>query len=158
MLLIDTDDSQQLTARCNRRWIRLATQLLASSLDHKLAQGRSPESSRLLAARAQLLVSPVSRRELVDNWENLLVQARRPPAMRNPRVLCNREYIIACESDIREMLNALLAPLPSPARGTAMASWLLRDGTGPIYNRGLSGDLGISLREVIAQLDPAVSL
>ncbi len=158
LLLIDTDDSQQLTAQCNRRWIRLATQLLASSLDHKLAQGRSPESSRLLAARAQVLVSPVSRRKLVDNWENLLVQVRRPPAMRNPRVLCNREYIIACESDIREMLNALLAPLPSPARGTAMASWLLRDGTGPIYNRGLSEDLGNSLREVIAQLDPAVSL
>jgi hypothetical protein len=78
--------------------------------------------------------------------------------MRNARVLFNREYIIACESDIREMLNALLVPLPSHARGTAMASWLLRDGTGPIYNRRLSGDLGISLREVIAQLDPAVSL
>ena len=78
--------------------------------------------------------------------------------MRNPRVLCNREFIIACESDIREMQNALLAPLPSPARGTAMASWLLRDGTGPIYNRRLSGDLGITLRETIAQLGPAVLL
>jgi len=78
--------------------------------------------------------------------------------MRSPRVLCNRDYIIASESDIREMLNALLAPLPSSARGTAMASWLLRDGTGPIYNRRLSGDLDTSVREVIAQLDPAVSL
>jgi len=78
--------------------------------------------------------------------------------MRNPRVSSNRESIIACETDIREMLEALLAPLPSPARGTAMASWLLRDGTGPIYNHRLSEDLGISLREAIAQLDPAVSL
>jgi hypothetical protein len=78
--------------------------------------------------------------------------------MRNPRAPCNREYIIANESDIREMQNALLAPLPFPARGTAMASWLLRDGAGPIYNRRLSGDFGLSLREVIAQLDPAVSL
>jgi hypothetical protein len=78
--------------------------------------------------------------------------------MRNSKVLCNREYIIACQSDIREMLNAILAPRPSPARGAAMASWLLRDGTGPIYNRRLSGELGITLRETIAQLDPAVSL
>jgi len=78
--------------------------------------------------------------------------------MRNPRVLYNRESIIACESDIREMQNVLLQPLPSPARGTAMASWLLRDGTGPIYNRRLSGNLGTSIREAIAQLDAAVSL
>jgi len=158
LLVIDANDSHQLTARCNRRWIRLATRLLSSSLDRKLAQGRSPESSRLLAARAQVLVSPASRRELVDSWENLLVQARRPPVMRNPRVLCNREYITACESDIREMLNALLAPLPSSARGTAMVSWLLRDGTGPIYNRRLSGDLGITLREAIAQLGSSALL
>jgi len=78
--------------------------------------------------------------------------------MRNPRVLYNRESIIACESDIREMQNVLLQPLPSPARGMAMASWLLRDGTGPIYNRRLSGNLGTSIREAIAQLDAAVSL
>ena len=78
--------------------------------------------------------------------------------MRNPRVPCNHEYIIACESDIREMLNTLSAPLPSPARGTAMASWLLRDGTGPIYNRRLSGDLGITLREAIAQLGSSALL
>ena len=136
----------------------MATRLLASSLDRKLAQGRSPESSRLLAARAQVLVSLVSRRELVNRWENLLVQARRPPVMRNPRVLCNREYILAGESDIREMQTALLAPLPSPVRGTAMASWLLRDGTGPIYNPRLSGDLGITLREAIAQLGSSALL
>ena len=158
LLLIDADGTQQLADRCDRKWVRVATRLFASSLDRKLAQGRSPESSRLLAARAQVLVSAVSRRELVDSWENLLVQARRPPAMRSPRVLCNRDYIIASESDIREMLNAILAPLPSSARGAAMASWLLRDGTGSIYNRRLSGDLDVSVREVIAQLDPAVSL
>ncbi len=78
--------------------------------------------------------------------------------MRNPRVPCNRESIIACETYIGRMLDALLAPVPSPARGTAIASWLLRDGTGPIYNHLLSDDLGISLREAIAQLNPAVSL
>jgi len=39
-----------------------------------------------------------------------------------------------------------------------MVSWLLRDGTGPIYNRRLSGDLGITLREAIAQLGSSALL
>ncbi len=158
LLLIDADDPHQLIARSNWGWACLLSGPFASYLDRQLADGRSPESSPLLAARAQVLVAPVTRRALAQNWENLLAQARRPPATRNPRVLYNRESIIACESDIREMQNALLVPLPSPARGTAMASWLLRDGTGPIYNRRLSGDLGMTIKKAIAQLDAAVSL
>jgi len=158
LLLIDPDDPWQLTALSHRRWVHVVARLLASTLDYQLAEGRSPESHRLLAARAHVLVSPVRRRELVDSWENLLIQARRSPVMRDPRVPFNRQAIIECESDIQEMLKALLTPLPVPARGTAMASWLLRDGAGPIYNRRRSGDLGITLRETITQLDASVSL
>jgi hypothetical protein len=158
LLLIDPDDPRQLTALSHRRWVHIAARLLASTLDRRLAEGRSPESRRLLAARAHVLVSPVIRRELGDSWENLLVQARRSPVMRDPRAPFNRQAIIECESDIHEMLRALLTPLPVPARGTAMASWLLRDGAGPIYNRRCSGDLGTTLRETISQLDASVSL
>jgi len=158
LLLTDPDNPEQLIARHNRGWICLVARFLASSLDRQLAEGRSPESHRLLAARAQVLVSPVMRRELVDSWENLLVQARRPPAMRDPRAPCNRQAIIECECDIRELRKALLTPLPVPARGPAMASWLLRDGAGPIYNRHRFGDLGATLRETITQLDASVSL
>jgi len=78
--------------------------------------------------------------------------------MRNPRAPFNRECIITSELDIRMLLDALLAPLPVPARGVAMANWLLRDGTGPIYNRHRSAELGIALKEAVAQLDPSVSL
>jgi hypothetical protein len=98
------------------------------------------------------------RRELVDSWENLLVQARRPPVMRDPRAPFNRQAIIACERDIQELLGALSIPSPLPARGTAMASWLLRDGTGPIHNRHRFGDLGATLRETIMRLDASVPL
>jgi len=158
LLLTDPDNPEQLTARHLRRWICLIARFLASSLDRQLAEGRSPESHRLLAARAQVLVSPVMRRELVDSWENLLVQARRSPVMRDPRAPFNRQGIIECECDIQEMLKALLTPSPVPARGMAMASWLLRDGGGPIYNRYRSGELGATLRETITQLDASVSL
>lgn len=107
---------------------------------------------------AQVLVSPVMRRELAHSWEHLLVQARRPPVMRDSRAPFNRRAIIECECEIQVMLKALLMPLPVPARGTAMASRLLREGEGPIYNRHRSGELGASLRETTAQLDASVSL
>jgi hypothetical protein len=103
-----------------------------------------------------MLVSPVMRRALVRNWENLLAQARRPRVMRDPRARLNRERILGCESDIREMLDALVAPL-APTRGTAMAMRLLGDGAGPVYNPGRSAELGVALRRAIAHLDPAVS-
>jgi hypothetical protein len=77
--------------------------------------------------------------------------------MRDPHAPLNREPILACEPETREMIHALLNPLPVPARGAAMASWLLRDGTGPIYNCRW-GDLSAALREAIEQLDPSVAL
>jgi hypothetical protein len=98
------------------------------------------------------------RLELAQSWKNLLVHSRRSPVMRTPRVLLNREGIIAREADIREMLNALTDPLPTPARGMAMVSCLLSDGAGPLYDRRRSAELGTALREAIAQLDPSASL
>ena len=157
LLLIDADDPQRLTARGNRRWVRLVSRLLASSLDRQLAEGTSPESNLLLAARAHVLVTPVTRRALVEGWEGLLAQARRPAAMRSPRVPLNRESVTTCEPEIEEMVHALLNPLPIPARGTAMASWLLRNGAGPTYNRHRSGEMRIALRQAITHLDPSVA-
>lgn len=158
LLLFNPNEPEQLTPRFNRRWARLCARLLASPLDRQLAHGHSPESNRLLAARAQVLVSPVMRLALSQSWKNLLAQSRTPPTMRNPRVPLNREGIISRESDICEMLNALTDPLPTPARGTAMVSCLLSDGAGPLYDRRRSAELGTALREAIAQLDPSASL
>ncbi len=158
LLLLDPDDPQQLTARSNRRWGRLVARLLAPSLDRQLAQGRSSESSRLLAVRAHLLVSPAVRHALARNWEDLLVRARTPPVPRDPRVPINRHSIVASEPEIREIGHALLAPLPVAARGVAMASRLLSDGRGPLYDRRRSADVSSAVRSVIAELDPSVSL
>jgi hypothetical protein len=158
LLLIDLRDPQRLQARPNRRWSRLIAKLLASTLDRQLAEGRSPESSRLLATRAQVQVSPVMRRALAANWQNLLLQVRMPPVMRNPRMPLNRECIVACEPEISEMLGALVAPLPASARGMAMANSLLCDGTGPIYNPHRSTELSIAIRDAMEQLVSSVPL
>ena len=158
LLLIDQDDPRQLTSLRNRRLGRIVARFFASSIDQKLAQGISPESNRLLAARAQMLVSPGMRRSLARSWENLLEQARRPVVARHHRVPINRSSVVTSEPEIREMIDFLLAPLPVPARGTALAISLLVDGTGPVYDPRRSAELVHALREAITQLDPATAL
>ena len=154
VLVIDPHNRQQFIARRNRWWTRLTARLLASSLDHQLAQGRSPEESGLLAARAQVLVSPVMRFTLAEMWADAMEQSRRPPVMRNPRVPMNGDSIIASGRAMQTMIDALLAAAPVSVRGPAMVSWLLSDGAGPLYDRRRSADLGDALREATAQLDP----
>jgi hypothetical protein len=70
--------------------------------------------------------------------------------------LC-RDRIAGAESSVREMLVALVAPLPVPAQGVARAGLLLSDGSGPLYNRRSPTDLEGALAEVTEQLDPSSS-
>ena len=155
LLLHEPEFPHRLTVRFNRRWSRVLSRLLASSLDRKLAEGRSPESHLLLAARAQVLVSPVYRLTLTHNWADLLAQARRPAGVRDPRAPINRDSIVANEMGIRALLAELAAPTPGHVRGIAMASWLLSDGTGPLYDHRRSSELRTALLEAAALLDPS---
>jgi hypothetical protein len=136
--------------------VLLGARLLGASLDRHLADGRAPESSRLLAARAQLLTSPTKRRRLAEHWLALLAEAREPVTLIDPRVPVVGERIIAARTQIHELVDALLAPMPT-SRGVAMANTLLSDGSGPIFNRNCPADLASTLREVVARLDPLVS-
>lgn len=105
-----------------------------------------------------MLVSPAKRGELAQDLNNLLVQARKPSATHRPRVPLNRCAIIACERELQEMINALVTPAPTPARGTAIVSWLLSDGTGPLFNPRRSAELISALTDALTQLDPEVCL
>jgi hypothetical protein len=130
---------------------------LGGALDRQLATGTSPESSRLLAARAEYLVSSRVRRDMAQDWFRVLQQARMPSPARRAARLC-RTQILAAESEIGAMLDALVVALPVPARGVATASCLLTDGTGPLYNPHCPVELSAILREATAQLDPATPL
>jgi hypothetical protein len=107
----------------------------------------------LLAARAQVLVSPVRRQTLAHCWADLLRQARMPPRPRDPRTPINRDNIVVNEPEIRALLDVLVAPTPGHVRGIAMLSWLLSDGAGPLYNRERSNELRGVLLEATALLD-----
>ncbi len=152
MLVYRDEFPYRLTSRSNRRWWRMISQLLAPWLDHQLALGRSPDSRLLLAARAHVLVSPAKRQALAWHWVDLVDRARTPPVGRDPRVPINRAAIRASELEIEAMLDALVAPVPTPARGVALVSWLLTDGTGPVYNSRCSSALREGVLEATALL------
>jgi hypothetical protein len=137
-------------------WVLVGAALLGASLDDKLAEGHAPDTSLLLAARAQSLVSLTKRRALANHWLALLVEARGPVKFPNPGVPLVRGRIIAAQAQIEALAEALLAPMPT-SRGVAMASSLLSDGSGPIYNSACSVALASTLSEIIVHLDPVTA-
>jgi hypothetical protein len=140
-------------------WLtRRLARLFAGTLDRQLARGESPETTRLLAARAMELVSSRERRILADGLGRVLRHAQRPPVARTPRVPIDRAVVASCECEIDEVIKALLMPGPVPARGPAMVSQLLAEGTGPLYNSRCPLNLVAALNEARLQLDPALPL
>jgi hypothetical protein len=147
------------TASSGRRpWDRWLTRVNAPFLDGRLAAGYPEGTSRVLAFRAQQICSPAGRRELARQWAHVLDQARRPPVPRSPRTPLCRDRITAAEPDVQAMISVLMGPLPVAARGAAMASYLLSDGTGPLYDRHSPVGLGEAAREATRQMtDPFAS-
>ena len=157
ILISDPADPERLVLRATTPWLRLLARMFAFSLDRRLASGAQAESGRLLASRANHLVSQRSRAALVQNWDHLVARAGHAPVARAARVGLCRDRIAHAADDIRAMTGALATPYPSPARGVAIASWLLSDADGPLYNRYSTTDLRTALRDALVELDPAAS-
>ena len=132
---------------------RLRARVFGASLDRQLAAGVPPESSRLLAARARDIVTLPRRQALARDWEHLLRVARdaTPGQARRVRTAPVARDVQA----IRELTERLGAPLPVGARGVAMATVLLTDATGPVYNQHSHESLTSALEAAIEQLDPS---
>jgi hypothetical protein len=135
--------------RNTRAGDRLLGQLRSHSLDRQLAAGAPPGWSRSLAARAHRITSTDRLGRLAANWEHLLQVARGPAAVGRTRVPLCRHRILASEAEIVEMVDALSEARLESAAGVATAALLLRDGTGPLYNRRCQTDLTRALRGVI---------
>lgn len=119
------------------------------TLDGMLAAGIGPESSRLLAVRADALLEAAARRRLGRQWEALLQRANRPDTMHDPRLPLPRARIIDAGPDIRQLAALLAVSRPASVRGIALASVLLTDGAGPVHNPRCRLDLGGVVRAAI---------
>ena len=154
IVVADQADRGRLVARRRRGWDQLLSKLRARSLDTQLADGASPDDAWLRAVRAAALVAPSNRLAMAGDWENLLDRARGPQPVAGARVPLARGRILAAEDEIRQLVTALRSRLPVPVRGAAMASLLITDGRGPVYNRRSPRDLGAAVRDAVRFLDP----
>ncbi len=137
------------TVRARDVW---AARLFASRLDRRLGAGEPPESSALLAVRAQWLVRPAVCRELAGTLLRVLALTSAPPRT-TATVRVNRRHVRAAAPELRGLVDRLLAGGPVSACGVARLRTLLADGSGPVYHGGSPDDLGDRLRDVRAALD-----
>jgi hypothetical protein len=132
----------------NRLWARLQ----APTLDRRLAAGESTAGDRLTAVRADVLRDWTTRAVLANGWAAVLERADGPRALIDSRIPVVRAQVRAAEPDIRAMIDVLRDSLPVQARGVAMASRLLSDGTGPLYSGRSAEDLREGVRQALHHL------
>jgi hypothetical protein len=154
VLLGHVDDVVIAKEATRREW--LAARILAARLDRDLADGASPESSVLLALRAQYLVRPRTRCSLATTLQRILTECVRPPRRStSPLPFCARQRVVAAEREFQELIRRLSAPCPVPACGVAQVRVLLTEGSGPLYRiGGNSSDLRSVVLAAVEALEP----
>jgi hypothetical protein len=168
LVLLDRADCP--VAASARPWDRLMARVLASRLDRHLAGDASPDSTVALALRAQLLVSERTRRDVAEGTRRLLATAMQAPAADlslaatahgpqmpaagRPRVPLCRDRVMEAAEELGDLIRRLLADGPVTARGVALATALLGDGSGPLYHRANADDVRARVREAVNALDP----
>jgi len=169
MYVLVHDVRAGLALRRLQPWHRVLARCQAGRLDRELAEGSSPEANAALAARANRLTSMEFRRDLAASLRRIVVAtgepapvrsapasgpasapasgpasaAKSPGAARPPRVPLRHARISQSARLLAELASRLAAPGPVPARGVAMVTRLLSDGTGPLYREASGDDLGV---------------
>jgi hypothetical protein len=114
------------------RRLRARVRLRRRALDSQLAEGVSPLDDAALALRARQLVCGQTREQFAAGLEGLVRHAERPPLPRCfVAVPLPRRQILEARPGLLALATCLRADRPLYARGMALLSWLLSDGTGP---------------------------
>ena len=69
-----------------------------------------------------------------------------------------RRRVLAAAEEIEQLISALRVAQPVPARGVAIASLLLTDGTGPLYHLPSTVDLPAAVYAAVHHLDPRAAV
>lgn len=136
---------------------RIAARLRAHALDLALASGTDPESTLMLAVRADALARPHVRRYLARSLERILTESTRPPGLRpTPVSLGRRRAIRAATDELEALIARLRSAGPVAVRGIAQVLVLLRDGGGPLYAGVTEPDLRSAIEQALTHVDVPV--
>ena len=141
--------------RLDRPALALRARVFASrrSFDEALPAGASPVWTPELALRARQLVSHSSRQQLATSLEGLVKEATRSVPPRAVAVRLPRREILEAQTTLFSIASCLRDERPVYARGMALLSRLLTDGSGPAYNPHPGGSLRHAVGAIAAALD-----
>jgi hypothetical protein len=154
MLVLLEQSHSGLTVRHASGWDRVTIWCRGARLDRALAAGASPDASVPLALRARALVRSSVRRDLAHSVGRVLDLGTRRVALGRWTVPVCLDRVGDAAGELRSLIDHLASPGPVSARGVAQVRVLLRDGSGPLYNRANTDDLRARLRTSIEALDP----
>ena len=112
---------------------RVAARMRAPSLDRALAHGVDPQSSPVLAARAELLLTRRLREAVASSIYQTLKDATAGVPPTSVRVPPARDAVRRNRRELLELAAELRQATDVSARGVAATCLLLGDGTGPLY-------------------------
>jgi hypothetical protein len=137
----------------------LATAMQAPAADRAAAPAdrAAAPADRAAAPAADRSLAPALGRSPVSPADRSPAHGARGPQMlaaRRPRVPICRDRVRESAEELEDLIRRLLAHGPVAARGVALASALLSDGSGPLYHRANPDDLRARVREAVTALDP----
>lgn len=156
LLLIDERDETYVVSRRAAPWSRLCARLLTWKLDLALARGVSPDTNETLSLRARALIGRRCRLAVAKGLRETLHDAKRMPAVLDPRLPMCREGVLAAAGLLGEIIELLTGSGAVDARGVAQLRVLLEDGLGPLYDRTGREALVRAVADALEALEPAV--
>ncbi len=107
----------------------------ASDLDRRLAAGTHSWGSQELSLRASQLARRDQRVRLARALEHAVATARAGPCDRSFAVPLQRGAIVSGADDLLALAAALRSSADCRPHAAALASFLVRDGSSPLYDR-----------------------
>jgi hypothetical protein len=154
ILRLQENSGELLVTRRARLHERIAARWRAHVLDAQLACGVAPEASAALALRAHDLGEPRVRLALARGVQRALDEARSPHPPRPSRVPVFKAEVMAAADQLDELAKRLRGPGFLASRGLAGVRLLLTDGRSPLYLRGTTGELRVTVSRALAALEP----
>lgn len=133
---------------------RIAARWRAHFLDAQLARGVAPEAGAALALRAHDLGEPRMRHVLARGVQRVLDEARSPERPSRARIPVRNAEVLAAADELGELAERLRSPGLLGARGFASVHLLLTDGRSPLYLRGTTGELRVTVSHAFEALEP----